>query len=146
MRISILNKESGQKGSVLLEALVSMLIFAFGVMGIALFQATLMARDKDSEYRTQAAMYASSISSLAASEPNSALCFVMNGATATVCANADAQNQAANWANDYSANMPGAILPVVDLAADGTFTVTLKWKRLKDNVQHNLVYVTRVGV
>jgi type IV pilus assembly protein PilV len=45
------------KGSMLLEAMIGILIFSFGVMGLALFQGVSMANNFENTLRAEASMY-----------------------------------------------------------------------------------------
>lgn len=45
------------KGSMLLEALIGILIFSFGIMGLALFQSVSMANNFENTLRAEASMY-----------------------------------------------------------------------------------------
>ena len=54
----MMKKNSGQSGYVLLEALVAMLIFSLGLLGLIGFQAASTKIATDSRFRTEAAMLA----------------------------------------------------------------------------------------
>ena len=51
------------------------------------------------------------------------------------------------WAERVQASLPGAdeILPQVAYAADGTFTVTIQWKRQSDETCNNYVSTTNIS-
>lgn len=49
---------NAQSGVVLLEALIAVLIFSFGVLGIVGLQATMLAGVADAKYRTEASFFA----------------------------------------------------------------------------------------
>jgi type IV pilus assembly protein PilV len=50
-----------QRGVFLLEALIALLIFAFGILGIVALGATAIAAQNDAQYRTEAANFANEI-------------------------------------------------------------------------------------
>lgn len=52
------NTRTGQQGSVLLEALISILIFSFGVLAIMGFQAAAIINLSEAKYRSEAGFYA----------------------------------------------------------------------------------------
>ncbi len=54
-------RRHGQDGMALIEALVSMLIFAFGVLGLIGLEASAIALSGDAEDRTRASMFANEI-------------------------------------------------------------------------------------
>ena len=65
----MMKKNSGQSGYVLLEALVAMLIFSLGLLGLIGFQAASTKIATDSRFRTEAAMLADELlAKMAASE------------------------------------------------------------------------------
>jgi len=55
--------KSNQKGVFLLEALIAILIFAFGILGIVALGATAINAQSDAQYRTEAAAYANEMAS-----------------------------------------------------------------------------------
>ena len=55
------NKIQRQQGVFLLEALIAILIFAMGILGIVALGATAIAAQNDAQYRTEAANYATEI-------------------------------------------------------------------------------------
>jgi len=65
----MMKKNSGQSGYVLLEALVALLIFSLGLLGLIGFQAASTKIATDSRFRTEAAMLADELlAKMAASE------------------------------------------------------------------------------
>ena len=56
--MTIRNMEMGQRGSALLEALISILIFSFGVLGIVGLQAALISNSSEAKYRSEAGFFA----------------------------------------------------------------------------------------
>ncbi|MBI4743154.1 MAG: hypothetical protein HY777_16735 [Betaproteobacteria bacterium] len=50
--------DKAQRGSVLLEALISILIFSFGVLGLVGLQAAMIAGAADAKYRNEAGFFA----------------------------------------------------------------------------------------
>lgn len=63
-RKKIINKliiKTKIKGSMLLEALIGMLIFSFGIMGLALFQGVTMVNNAENTYRAEASMYVNEV-------------------------------------------------------------------------------------
>ena len=65
----MIKKDGGQRGYVLLEALVALLIFSLGLLGLIGFQAASTKIATDSRFRTEAAMLADELlAKMAASE------------------------------------------------------------------------------
>lgn len=55
--VNFIKNRIKEKGSMLLEALIGILIFSFGIMGLALFQSVSMANNFENTLRAEASMY-----------------------------------------------------------------------------------------
>jgi type IV pilus assembly protein PilV len=131
---------AGQGGMMLLEALIAILIFSIGVLGIIGVQALAMQQSGDARYRAAAARLADellgkmwvdnkSIANLQAQYCNSS------------CANTTYPGYT-DWATTKvtdahnglpGVNLTGATKPLVNVDANGVVTITLYWRSPSDD-------------
>lgn len=130
-----------QKGSSLLEGLISIAIFSFGVLGTMSFQATMLAQSTQTSYRLAASMLVNSLSGAAESDPKNFACYTTDDTTykTTVIAAAaaagnpmdctSATDYVASW-KEQVATLKGAstVPPTSIINADGDLVITVGWK------------------
>jgi len=135
-----------QSGSAMVEGLNAITVFSIGILGVIGLQASVLENNAQAQFRAEASYLAEEVIGLATADAANASCYVVNPAAAG-CTNAFAQQAAEEWAARVQASLPGAdeILPKVAYAVDGTFTVTIQWKRQSDNVWNNYVSTTNVS-
>lgn len=121
------------QGSVLLEALVSIVIFSFGILGLIGMQLAAIRNSSEAQFRSDAAAFANSvIAEMRVDDP------------ATVVADYSSPSGtkylawAARVANDStglpSVDVSGSVnLPTITVAANGAFTITMFWQGKSDN-------------
>jgi type IV pilus assembly protein PilV len=127
-----------QKGSALIEALVAMLIFAFGVLGFVGLQGAMLRSQSDAKLRTDAAFLADQVIGLASSDrPNLASYVTSPG---TVCAYA----KCTDWVNKVGNSLPAGQATVTYTAATGAFSITLAWT-MPDGTSHQFVVATSIN-
>lgn len=137
-----------QNGAMLLEALIGLLIFAIGVLGLIGMQAVAMKVTADAKYRAEATMYADQLISemWADDRTNPVLSANYAGSGG---AGGPKYNQ---WYAVLSASgtgLPGASNegnePSVVIAADNTVTVTIRWQAPGEEASHRLVTVATIA-
>ncbi len=165
---------ASQRGVFLLEALMAILIFAFGVLGIVALGATAIGAQNDAQYRTEAASHASEIVGLIWNNVNrvpawapdpgyavdaaSLLNFQHQPTTSTVdpCEFSGAvstETLVTDWATRVSTlsaskGLPGAVgrqQVQVDSAATNRVSVTVCWQGPNDSVARRHTLVTYVN-
>jgi type IV pilus assembly protein PilV len=134
-----------QTGSAIIEGLTAITIFSLGIVGLIGLQARVLENNANSQLRAEASYMTQEIIGLATADFVNAPCYTVNPAS-TGCVNAQAAATAQNWAAHVQPALPGATTrqPVVTYAADGTFTVTIQWKRENDDTWHNYVTTTNI--
>ena len=133
-----------QGGSALMEALVAILIFSFGVLGIIGILAASIRATNDARYRAEAANLANG---------------VVGDMWATAAADLDPQfgtggPKLVAWQNMVATQLPsasGANAPIVDLAQPGLSTqsrsvvVTVFWQLPGEPGRHQLLITAQIG-
>ncbi len=173
--MSTTNKIKQQSGVFLLEALIAILIFAMGILGIVALGATAIAAQNDAQYRTEAANYASEIvgSMWGTVDRTNDTTFAASLATfshlettgTNVCefsGTASTNTAVTNWLSRITTisatnkGLPGATDAagvanrqqiIVNTAANGLHqvTVTICWQTAKDVVPRRHTYVAFVN-
>lgn len=155
--------EPKQEGSVLLEALIAILIFSFGLLGLIGIQANAVGLSIDAKYRADAAYLAEQIvSQMWVDRAN--MDTYAHHATDSVCsptgaasANTKVYNGAlsGSWAYQVAQSLPGAtqdkqqikvtpIPPPPAVATTRRIEVGLCWKRPQESTWHSHVTVTQI--
>lgn len=136
-----------QSGAMLLEALIGLMIFAIGVLGLIGMQATAIKVTADSKYRGEATMYADQLINQMWADDRT---------NATLVANYAGEGGAggpkySDWYAGLSAagtGLPGADIsgnePVVAIDATNTVTITIRWQAPGETAAHNYVTVATV--
>jgi type IV pilus assembly protein PilV len=117
-----------QSGSVLLEALISILIFAFGVLGLFGMQAVAMKNMSQSNYRATAVYMASQLIGRAQGDINHLADYQYTSGTAN--------GKVDPWMAEVTAALPAAGATVAVDTVNSTLTVTVSWTAPGDPVSH----------
>ena len=134
----------GQSGSVLLEALIAILIFSFGVLGLIGILAGSIRATNDARYRAEAANLAQGL---------------IGDMWSTAAADLDMQFGAGGpklvaWQNQVANLLPtatGTNAPVVDLTQPGlsvqsrSVVVTMFWQLPGESGRHQLLITAQIG-
>lgn len=129
-----------QEGAMLLEALVAMVIFMVGVLGLIGLQTRATQISMEGQLRSSAAYLASQVISEMRLVPATSL--AANYATGTA-----SYNLWANIVKNPSIGLPGAVSypPTIDISTTATGTqraiVTLQWKSTAETTPHKYVTI-----
>lgn len=137
---------SGQRGIVLLDALIAILIFSIGVLGMVKLQSDAISYSSEAKYRVDAAMLADQVIGQM---------WVADPATLQASFNSPGGPKFVAWQDAVTQVMPQsgkpAYAPTIIVLADGTVTVTVNWlassdKRNSDPTPepHSYVSITQV--
>lgn len=138
----MLKSPAQQRGSVLLEALVGILIFSMGILAIVGLQAMAIRSVADSQYRLEASMLANRIVAEMWTNTVNIPNFAYPGGSMAGLT---------TWVGDVQATLPGAATnpPTIAVAGDATngytVTVTLFWKPAGDTSRHNLTTMAYIN-
>lgn len=127
----------GSQGFVLLDALIAIVIFSIGILGMVSLQSNAISLSTDAQYRTEAAMLADKIIG------------EMWSADQTAMATDFAGNAGSGGAIYTSWNTLVEKLPngqgKIDVSPAGTVTVTVDWQQPSDPVAHTYTTVTQIA-
>ncbi len=134
-----------QQGFALVEALISVVVLAVGVMGLLFFQGFLISSATVGNQRVEASLLAEELVSMASADPINAGCYANSGVT--TCASAGARDYLSAWELRAKARLPGAaaLPPTAVLANDRTYTVTLQWMQKDGGTIRNHRVATQIG-
>jgi type IV pilus assembly protein PilV len=154
------SSQLSQRGIVLLDALIAIVIFSIGILGMVSLQGAAIKLAGDAQYRTNAAMLADQvISQMWTGNVTSAsdLSAAYAGASGTGgpqytawlntinCATANAST---NCLPGVTAATNAPVITIVPNAAfpkDALVTVTVNWQAPNDTGPHNYVSITQIG-
>lgn len=118
-----------QRGVMLLEALIAILIFSIGILAIVGMQSSAVKASSDAKYRSDAALLANELLGQM---------WVSNHSVASLQANFNSPSGAnfVAWQSNVQATLPGVTStsnqPTVLVDGTGTVTVQLSWKLPSD--------------
>ncbi len=135
-------------GFVLIEALVSIAIFSFALIGLVSLQSASVAAATDAKYRSDASYLSTQIiGQLWSDRPNIATYNHRSTGAPCLPGGAATTNPVVlSWLAEVAATLPGAASGVqtLSIAADNTVTVVVCWKRAQDVDYHQQVTVAQV--
>lgn len=142
-----------QLGFVLLEALIAILIFSFGILAIMGLQGAAINDVRDAKYRSDAALLANQIiGNMWTDDPASNLGNYALNTAGTACqfsggpaapGGSQAQANINGWLAQLAANLPGTVANPPQITVDttsGLVTVTVCWQTAQDvstGARHN---------
>ncbi len=136
-----------QSGMMMLEALIGLLIFAVGVLGLISMQATALKITADSKYRAEAMMFADQLVSQMWADSRTNAALVANYA-GTHGAGGPKYMEWVNTMTATGTGLPGAANttngPTVAIDANNNVTITIRWQAPGEEAAHNYVTVATV--
>ena len=153
MKTKTLSRKSmsaSQSGAMLVEVMVSVLIFAFGILGIVGLQAASVAQVSDAKYRSDASLLANQVIAQmwVTDKTNATLTACFNGPAASgVCPTAGTMDYP-TWANSVAQTLPGATgaaAPTISIDANNNATINVFWQAPNDQAQHNYTTVASIN-
>ena len=150
MRTVINQRSVAQRGSILLEGLIAILIFSVGILAIVVLQATAIKNSADAKYRGDASYLANQIiGQMWADRSNLATYANFDGAGNTCywTGTASANPNVISWLAEVGSAIPstGTIKQQIHIGAFNQVAVTVCWQSPKDNVLHNFVAVAQIN-
>lgn len=133
---------STQRGFILLEGLIAILLFSFGILAIVGIQATAVNFSSDAKYRTDAILLANQvIGQMWVSDRT-----VTTLQTDFQGGNGSDGSKYSEWATDVAAVLPGvaANKPTIAVAPSSEVTVTVRWQAPNDSTVHQAVAIAQI--
>ena len=131
-----------QKGSVLLEGLIAILIFSFGILALVALLGASVKDTSNAGYRMQASLLASQVigEMWSGDKTNAALVANFTGSG----------DPYTTWQQKVAAQLPGVDIasastaPTIAVDANNNVTVTVRWQAPGESGPHQYVAVARV--
>ena len=130
-----------QRGFTLIEALVSLLILSFGILGLTHFQVSTIAQVTESNSRAVATAMSEELLSQVRSDLPNATCYTWPASG--TCGNAFGTSQTKTWAGKVASTVNG-FSTVTSTLAGNQLTVTITWVGKATKDKHTLVSTTDV--
>lgn len=144
--------QSSQSGFTLIEVLIAVLVFSFGILGIVALQATAIKFSTDAQQRAEATFLADQLlARMLISDPATAPSFAHRPSGTANCAPSGAGSTNAlvlEWLDDVVATFPRVSAAEQQIIVSGTpaneVTVKLCWKNGESDQPHTLEVSNRV--
>lgn len=121
MKHSIGSRSKAIRGAALIEALVGILIFSIGILGLVGLQAAMTRAQGAAKFRADAAYLSSEIiGAMWVDRPNLA-------SYATTPATACTYQRCADWVNKVSTGLPQGRVALTPTASTGAVSLTMTW-------------------
>ena len=130
------------RGFGLLDGIISLVIFSFGLLAMTGFQARMVTASTEALGRTMAAQLSDELISSALVDVNNAACYTLPQVGA--CNSARAWTQTTDWAARTAATLPGTVTTSSVLAVNGQLTVVIGWTGKESNTARRLEATTDV--
>jgi type IV pilus assembly protein PilV len=119
-----LKSRRGSRGVGLFDALVALVLLAFGLLGMSRLQTTLVRQANDAQARMIAAQLGDELLSTALVDLGNAACYTVPASG--TCASDQAKARAADWEDRVAAALPAGATATSALA-NNRLTVTISW-------------------
>ena len=140
-----------EAGATLIESLVAILIFSFGLLGLIGLQAASIKNTAEAKYRADAAYLANQIiGEMWADNPANLASYAHNpvGAASAPTASASGNTKVTTWLGNINASLPGAASTKQQItvnAGTGLVTVTICWLPSQEATSSNFVTVAQIA-
>lgn len=144
-----------QRGAMLLEALVGLLIFSIGILGMVGMQAASIQNSAAATYRSEASYLTNQIISTMWADKDNLASYALNaGNTGCTQGSSNAGNaNLTSWLQNDVVRLPGAAAASgvtgwqqqVVIGTSGVVTVTVCWQSPKDTTSHNFVATAQIN-
>jgi hypothetical protein len=108
--------------------------------------ATLVQANVQSRERIEATFFAEQIIGMVLADPTNAACYAVNAGLS--CGSTTAAANVTTWASQLASTLPGITStvnsPLGAYATDGTFSVTVSWRKSSESRPHSYTATTNV--
>ncbi|MHB1591056.1 MAG: type IV pilus modification PilV family protein [Sulfuricella sp.] len=129
-----------QRGSVLLESLIAILIFSMGILAIVGLQAASIKNTASAKYRIDASMLANQIIGQMWIDDKT-------NASLQTSYNSPSGTKYLTWKTNVQQALPGVAsnAPTIAIDASNVATVTVRWQSPGESGPHNYVAIARIN-
>ena len=157
MKMNTNLKITAQKGSVLLEAFIAIVLFSIGILGLVGVQAAALKNSAEAKNRAEAAYLANQIiGQMWADNPANLGSYAHNPTAGAGCNFAGGASGNANvtaWLGNtttpgtVAGNLPGATpaRQQIAIGANNVVTVTICWQKPGETIPHNYVGMAQIN-
>lgn len=142
-------RTSHSRGSAIIEAMISVLIFSVGMIGLIGMQSTAIQQVGDAKFRADAAYMANQIIGTMWADRANLSSYAYRSAAAACTAGAPATTYAplTNWVSAVQSNLPGTATysPSISVnTSTNTVVVRICWAQPAETSPHSFVSVTQI--
>ncbi|MBU6459600.1 MAG: type IV pilus modification protein PilV [Proteobacteria bacterium] len=139
-----------QRGSVLIESLIAILIFSIGLLAMVGLQADAIKNTSEALYRAQAGYLAEQIIGFMWADRDNLSTYANHPTPGTLCAPqgpASTNTNVLSWLNEISSELPnaGAARQSIDIGNANLVTVTVCWQPPQDPSPHLFTTTAQIG-
>jgi type IV pilus assembly protein PilV len=130
-----------QQGVILLESLMAILIFSLGILSIVALLGVSVKNSSSAKYRTEASLLANQVIGQMETGQRTYAALLAGYAS-------PAGTNFVTWQTTVADTLPGvsgANLPTIEIAADQTATITVRWQAPGDNAAHKFVTIAKIA-
>jgi type IV pilus assembly protein PilV len=131
-----------QRGLGLLDGIIGLVIFSFGLLAMTRYQARMVASTTEAQGRLAAVLMSDELISNVLVDSGNAACYTLP--QAGTCASSAALSRTTDWHTRTTAALPGAVTTSSVLAANGRLTVVIGWTGKESNTARRLEATTDV--
>ncbi len=131
----------GVRGLGLIDALIALAILAFGMLGMARMQNSLVQQSSESQARMTAVQFGDELLNTALVDIANAPCYTLPAEG--TCGSAAAQARLEDWAERVQASLPGEV-EATSVLDDDRLTVTITWTSRESGETRTLEVTTDV--
>ena len=131
---------NGQKGSMLIEALLAILVFSIGVLALVGMQAAAIRNVSNAKYRTDASFLANQVIAEMWANRNNLPAYAYAGGPVPAVLT--------NWVGEVQNALPDTVAnpPQIALGVGNQVTVTVFWRPPNTATAHNYVVVAYINI
>lgn len=129
MKLSRFQLQRAQRGVALLEALIGILIFAFGILGLVGLQATMTRSQTSGKFRADAANLVSELFGMIQTDHVSNMRLYAESASTHDCSS---YTRCAEWKAKVQRVLPAGKVEVSVSTADGKVTAKVSWQQASE--------------
>lgn len=144
-----MNPASNQRGMMLIEGLLAILIFSMGVLAVVGLQAASVKNGTDAKYRADASFFANQIIGTMWANQTDLITYAHNptGAPCAPVAPASANPSVAAWLADVAQGLPNADASRQQISVSplNVVTVSVCWQSATDTTPHSHTVISRIN-